>query len=94
MQHDFAPGRRKPFFDDVSLVIAGVVDEDVDEAHRGMRALRAPSDCRHRLRFEPNSADPSRSFPRAANPPCRHRKALSLCFGLSISWSGKRNFAG
>ncbi len=36
----------------------------------------------------------SRSFPRAANPPCRHRKALSLCFGLSISWSGKRNFAG
>ena len=22
------------------------------------------------------------------------RKALSLCFGLSISWSGKRNFAG
>ena len=32
-----------------------------------------------RFRFEPNSADPSRSFPRAANPPCRHRKALSLC---------------
>ena len=29
------------------------------------------------FRFEPNSADPSRSFPRAANPPCRHRKALS-----------------
>ena len=54
----------------------------------------APSDCRRRLRFEPNSADPSRSFPRAANPPCRHRKALSLCFGLSISWSGKRNFVG
>ena len=23
-----------------------------------------------------------------------HRKALSLCFGLSIPWSGKRNFAG
>ena len=43
---------------------------------------------------EPNSADPSRSFPPAANPPCRHRKALSLCSGLSISWSGKRNFAG
>jgi len=36
----------------------------------------------------------SRSFPRAANPPCRHRKALSLCSGLSISWSGKRIFAG
>ena len=36
----------------------------------------APSDCRRRLRFEPNSADPSCSFPRAANPPCRHRKAL------------------
>ena len=31
---------------------------------------------------------------RAANPPCRPRKALSLCSGLSISWSGKRNFAG
>ena len=42
-------------------------------------------DYRRRLRFEPNSADPSRSFPRAANPPCRHRKALSLCTGLSIS---------
>ena len=28
----------------------------------------------------------------AANPPCRHRKSLSLCFGLSISWSGKREF--
>ena len=27
----------------------------------------APSDCRRRLRFETNSADPSRSFPRAAN---------------------------
>ena len=53
----------------------------------------APSDCRRRLRFEPNSADPSRSFPRA-NPPRRHRKALSLCFGLSISSSRKRNFAG
>ena len=38
----------------------------------------APSDCRRRLMFEPNSADPSRSFPCAANPPCRHRKALSL----------------
>jgi integrase len=23
-----------------------------------------------------------------------HRKAISLCSGLSISWSGKRNFAG
>ena len=33
----------------------------------------------------PNSADPSRSFPRVANPPCRHRKALSLCLGFSIS---------
>ena len=54
----------------------------------------AGSDCRRRLRFEPNSADPSRSFPRAANPPCRHRKSLSLCSGLSIAWSGKRNFAG
>ncbi len=32
VQHDFAPGRRKPFFDDISLVIASVVDEDVDEA--------------------------------------------------------------
>ncbi len=39
VQHDFAPGRRKPLFDDAGLVIAGVVDEDVDEAHRGMRAL-------------------------------------------------------
>ena len=39
MQHDFAPGRRKPLFDDVGLVIAGVVDEDVDEAHRAMRGL-------------------------------------------------------
>ena len=37
----------------------------------------APSNSA-RLRFQPNSADPSRSFPRAANPPCRHRKALSL----------------
>src|SRR5271165_5201600 len=27
-----------------------------------------------RFRLEPNSADPSRSFPRAANPPCQHQK--------------------
>ena len=39
VQHDFAPGRRKPLFDDAGLVIAGVVDKDVDETHRGMRAL-------------------------------------------------------
>ena len=39
VQHDFAPGLGKPLFDDVGLVIAGVVDEDVDEAHRGMRAF-------------------------------------------------------
>src|SRR5208337_3271504 len=26
--------------------------------------------------------------------PCRPRKALSPSFGLSISWSGKRNLAG
>ena len=39
VQHDFAPGLRKPLLDDVGLVIAGVVDKDVDEAHRGMRAL-------------------------------------------------------
>ena len=39
VQHDFALSRRKPRFDDVGLVIAGVVDEDVDEAHRVMRAL-------------------------------------------------------
>src|SRR5271166_629958 len=31
---------------------------------------------------------------RLSTPYVRHRKALSLCFGLSISWSGKRNFAG
>jgi hypothetical protein len=39
VQHDLAPGRRKPFLDDVGLVIAGVVDKEVDEAHRGIRAL-------------------------------------------------------
>ena len=39
VQHDFAAGRRKPRFDDAGLVIAGVVDEDVDEAHRGVGAL-------------------------------------------------------
>src|SRR5271169_4229336 len=31
-------------------------------------------DCRSRFRLEPNSADPSRSVPRAANPPCHHQK--------------------
>ena len=66
---------------------------DIKSEPRSGPSNGAPSDCRRRLRFEPNSADPSRSFPRAANPSCRHRKALSLCFGLSISWSGKRNFA-
>src|SRR5271165_1196349 len=54
----------------------------------GAIGLQAPAQVRAELR------DPSRSFPRATNPPCRHRKALSVCFGLSISWSGKRNFAG
>ena len=39
VQHDFALSRRKPLFDDVGLVIAGVVDKDVDEAHRAMRAF-------------------------------------------------------
>src|SRR5271166_3150493 len=31
-------------------------------------------DCRSRFRLEPNSADPSRSVQRAANPPCHHQK--------------------
>ena len=39
VQHDRAPRHRKPLFDDLGMMIAGVVDKDVDEAHRGMRAL-------------------------------------------------------
>ena len=38
-QNDFAPGLRKPLLDDASLVITGVVDKDMNEAHRGMRGL-------------------------------------------------------
>ena len=54
---------------------------DAKEIFNGVTEVRC------RLRFEPNSADPSRSFPGAANPPYRHRKALSRLFGLSISRS-------
>ena len=46
-----------------------------------VRAMARHRTARSWLRFEPNSADPSRSFPRAANRPCRHGKALSLRFG-------------
>ena len=38
-QNDFAPGLRKPLLDDAGFVITGVVDKDMNEAHRGMRAL-------------------------------------------------------
>ena len=37
---------------------------------------------------------PLTSFRAQRIPPCRHRKALSLGSAFSISWSGKRNFAG
>ena len=57
---------------------------DIKSEPRSGPSNGAPSDCRRRLRFEPNSADTSRSFPRAAKSFCRHRKAQSLCFGLSI----------
>ena len=40
VQHDLAHRHRKPpLFDDVSMMIASVVDKDVDETHRGMRAF-------------------------------------------------------
>ena len=39
VQHDFAARCRQPLFDNIGMVIAGVVEKDVNEAHRAMRAL-------------------------------------------------------
>src|SRR3974390_1468373 len=39
VQHDFAARCRQPLFDNIGMVIAGVVEKDVNEPHRAMRAL-------------------------------------------------------
>jgi len=45
VQHDLAPGRRKPLFDDVGMMIAGVVDKDVDETARSAPDRKAERGC-------------------------------------------------
>ncbi len=52
MQNDLAPGHCKPLFDDAGMMVARVVEKDVDETHRGMRAFNLAQELDGALRVD------------------------------------------